>query len=558
MRKIRVGLLIDELDIPFWEYRMIESINAGNYAEIVLVVRKKRTDIPERSFLARLKNSFTAPLFKLYTRVENKLSKPIPDAFTKKNIENIIKTSGFIEVDCIEKKFSDYVAEKDIAVIKEYKVDVFLRMGFRILRGEILKTAKMGIWSYHHGDNLKYRGGPAGHWEVLKRERVVGSVLQILTEDLDGGEVLYRSWSSVEPSVNKTLNGLFWKTSAFVPRKLKELYEKGEEVFFAKVKAENSQLYFYSGRNYTLPGNFNFLKYFIPHFFNRVRNKLWKLFNFEQWILLYSFSSSNSPATSIYRYKKLIPPKDRYWADPCVIYNDEKHYIFFEEVLYQREEEQGYICVVEIDKSGIKSDPVVILEKPYHLSYPFVFYHNGDYFLIPESEANSTIQLYQAVNFPYQWEFKMNLMENIKAVDATIFYNDNRFWLFTNVREMEGASFSEELFLFSSDKLLTNEWKQHPSSPIVSDVKSSRPAGRIFSHNGKFFRPSQNCSGKYGYSTVINEITELNENTYKEHIVSHILPDWDDKVVATHTLSFEQGLSVIDAQVKRRKRWFFF
>lgn len=558
MDKLRVGLLIDDLNVPLWEYKMIEAINAGGYAEIVLAVKRKNPADPEKSFFEKLKENLRVGCFKVFTKFENKFFKSSPNAFAEKNIKELIQSSAIIEVNCIEKKFSDYIVDADIAEIRKYNVDVFIRLGFRILRGEILKTAKMGVWSYHHGDNFLYRGGPAGVWEFLKREKTVGSILQILTEDLDGGEILYRSWSQIYTSLNKTLNGFYWKTSLFIPRKLKELHETGRDVFFAKIKSENEQLHFYSHKNYTIPVNHQFLKLFIPFLFNRVKHKLWKIFNFEQWILLYSFSNNNSFSTSMYRYKRLIPPSDRYWADPCVIYKEGKHYVFFEEVMNPGKNEIGHLCVAEIDKKGFKSEPVIILKKPYHLSYPFVFEHKGDYYLIPESDENSSIQLYHAVNFPFEWEFKMNLMENIKAVDTTILYKDDRVWLFTNIPQIDGASYSEELFLFSADTLFTNEWTSHPCNPVVSDVKSSRPAGRLFYNNGKLYRPSQDCSVRYGYATIINEIVALNEREYKEVKVSDITPNWADDVVATHSLSYDQGLSMIDSTIKRRKNLFSF
>jgi hypothetical protein len=555
MKKVRVGLLVDNLNVASWEYKMIETIAAGDYAEIVLIVKRKSPSEPKKSFAARLKENLRVGFFKLYIKAENLVFKPQPSAFEEKNINALIQSATFLEVDCIEKKYSDYITDTDIAEIKKHDIDVFVRLGFRILRGEILKVAKMGVWSYHHGDNFLYRGGPAGVWEFLKREKTVGSILQVLTEDLDGGKILYRSWSQVYTSLNKTINGYYWKTAMFLPRKLKELYKTGEQAFTARVKSGNEQLHFYSDRNYTVPTNYNFLKLFLPFLFGRIKYKIWKIFNFEQWILLYSFDNKNNFSTSMYRYKKLIPPADRYWADPFVVFKDGKHYIFFEEVMYNKLPECGYLSVVEIDKMGIKSEPVVILKQPYHLSYPFIFEHEEQYYLIPESEENSTIQLYMAKNFPFEWEFKMNLMENVKAVDTTLFFKDNKFWLFTNIREMEGASASEELFLFSSDTLFTTKWESHPCNPVISDVRYSRSAGRLFYNNGKLYRPSQDCSVRYGYATVINEVVELNERKYQEIKVSGITPDWDDNIVATHTLSYDQGLSVVDATLKRKKRW---
>jgi len=390
---------------------------------------------------------------------------------------------------------------------------------------------------------------------VFKQEKRIGSVLQILTEDLDGGEVLYRSYSTVFSTVKETMNNYFWRTSLFIPRKLQELHRLGKDSFFTNISKKNNQPYFYSDKNFTIPTNSQFLRLFIPRVWKIIKKKIAGLFSFNQWILLYSFDNKDSFSKSFFRYKKIIPPADRYWADPCVVKKDDKYYVFFEEVFYTKGNEKGHICVMELTKKGVASEPKIILKKSYHLSYPFVFKHNGEFYLIPESAENATIELYKAVNFPFEWEFTMNLMENIKAVDSTIFFKDGKYWLFANVSELEGTSFSEELFLFSSDNLLSNSWCKHPANPVVSDISASRPAGRIFQSNGKWYRPSQNCAIRYGHSMAINEVLEINETNYSEVKISDISPDWDKKFVGTHTFSFDEGLSVIDALMKRRRRW---
>jgi hypothetical protein len=550
MRKIRVGLLIDNIVIPFWAYKMVENIVLSEYAEVVLVVKKKTAIFQKRSFFTRVKDAYKFIIYRLYKQWENKKYKHEFDAFENKDLTTLISSFGFLEVECVEKRFSDYVSDTDIAKISEYNVDVFIRLGFRILRGSILNVARMGVWSYHHGDNLVNRGGPAGFWEYFKKEREIGSILQILTEDLDGGEVLYRSWSTVHYSHTETLNAFYWKTSLFIPRKLKELYETGEEQFLHRLKSENSHLHFYSNELYTLPHNPSLFNIILGNFWKLLQLKVWKQFNFEQWILLYHFNNKSSISTSIFRYKRLTPPKDKFWADPCVVYHNDTYFIFFEEFVYK--ENKGYISVMQIDKKGIVSNQKRILEKDYHLSYPFVFKYKGEYYMVPETGRSSTIQLYKAVNFPYEWKFEMNLMENVKAVDTTIFVKDEKVWMFTNIKAIAGAAY-DELFLFSSDNLLSKEWQSHPGNPVVSDVKSARCAGRLFYHNNKLYRPSQDCSYRYGYATGINEVLVLNNKEYKERKVSDISPEWAEDILATHTLSSEERLTVIDGLIKRRK-----
>ncbi|WP_162945044.1 glucosamine inositolphosphorylceramide transferase family protein [Flavisolibacter nicotianae] len=550
MGKVRIGLLVDSFQIPFWSYRLIENLNSSDFAEVVLVVKKKMT-VPQRSFKEKVNDKLRYFLYEYYKRWEHKKCAASPDAFAARDLKELISGCPLMEVECIEKKFSDFVKEEDVARIAEYKVDVLIRLGFRILRGGILRAAKMGVWSYHHGDNFVKRGGPSGFWEFFNKEKEIGSILQILTEDLDSGDVLYRSWSTVYPTHNGTLNGFYWKTSRFIPRKLKELHDQGEERFLEKLKSENGHLSFYSNRLYTLPDSYTFFKILVGEFWHRLRYKIWSLFNHEQWILLYSFNNKPGPSTSIFRYKRLIPPADKFWADPCVIFDSGKYFVFLEEFLYA--ENKGHISVLEIDPKGNYSESKAVLKKSYHLSYPFVFPYEGNYYMIPESERSGNIELYKAKNFPYEWEFKMYLMEDVTAVDTTVLLKDDKVWMFTNIVEMEGGPFHDELFLFSADTLFTQEWKSHPCNPIVSDVKSARSAGKLFYHNNKLYRPSQDCSVRYGYATVINEVVTLSESEYKERKVSVIAPNWAQDIVATHTFTFEKDLSMIDALMQKRK-----
>jgi len=206
-----------------------------------------------------------------------------------------------------------------------------------------------------------------------------------------------------------------------------------------------------------------------------------------------------------------------------------------------------------MDKNGLYSSPLVVLERGYHLSYPFLFEEDETFYMVPETAENKTIELYKCIEFPKKWEFCMNLMEDVYAVDTTIVKKDNKYWLFCNIKENEGASSCDELFLFYSDSLFNPNWTAHPGNPIVSDVKSSRSAGNIFDFKNKLYRPSQNSAKRYGYGMNINEVTELNEKSYQENTVQSIYPNWEKDILATHTLNNIGRLTVIDALLRRRK-----
>src|SRR6266567_2602478 len=90
-----------------------------------------------------------------------------------------------------------------------------------ILAGEILTAARYGVWSYHHGDNDFYRGGPPHFWELCERAPLSGVILQVLTEELDGGVVLCKSLFATQPTVMVSRNRFapYWGSTDLVIRK---------------------------------------------------------------------------------------------------------------------------------------------------------------------------------------------------------------------------------------------------------------------------------------------------------------------------------------------------
>jgi hypothetical protein len=137
--------------------------------------------------------------------------------------------------------------------------------------------------------------------------------------------------------------------------------------------------------------------------------------------------------------------------------------------------------------------------------------------------------------------------------DPTVFQHEGRWWMFVNEAETEGASTWDELFVYHSDSPLSGHWIPHRRNPVVSDTRSARPAGRLFERDGRLYRPSQDCSGHYGYGLNICEVTALTEREYSERVVTRVQPTWDKRVISTHTLNHAGGLTVADGQLRRRR-----
>jgi hypothetical protein len=122
------------------------------------------------------------------------------------------------------------------------------------------------------------------------------------------------------------------------------------------------------------------------------------------------------------------------------------------------------------------------------------------------------------------------------------------------MKEREGASPNDELFLFWTEDLLNGEWTPHPKNPIVADGRTSRPAGAILTVDGKIFRPSQDSSICLGHAVNLNQIVELDKNRYHEARVSYIEAKWDRQIRRVHTYGYANGLSVVDSYMSRTLR----
>lgn len=200
--------------------------------------------------------------------------------------------------------------------------------------------------------------------------------------------------------------------------------------------------------------------------------------------------------------------KARFVADPFMVRHDNTWYMFFE--VLNASSGKGEIAYATSDDALHWKYGKIILNEPFHLSYPQVFLHDGEYYMIPESYQAYGVRLYKAARFPDQWVAVKQLVEG-RFVDATILRHDESWWLFT-------ANFNrnDSLYLFFADSL-TGLWTEHPRSPVVSgDPNIARPGGSVLTYNSKLYRFAQDDYPEYGNQLWGFEITLLTKTDYAE------------------------------------------
>ena len=153
----------------------------------------------------------------------------------------------------------------------------------------------------------------------------------------------------------------------------------------------------------------------------------------------------------------------------------------------------------------------IVLAEPFHLSYPYVFECDGEYYMIPETLDAKQIRLYRATCFPYGWTHLTDLVEGNFA-DPSIFWAAGNWWMFACPSPFEHNS----LRLFLADSL-TGPWREHPRSPLIEgNPHIARPAGRVIAYNDSLIRFAQDCYPRYGTQVRAFEILELTSTSYRE------------------------------------------
>ena len=556
---LRIGLLLDSRDeISAFLAGIIEDIKASNFAGIELLVIRKPTDgrlalgKPPNSSAVRFLRHILDPklrqhlLYNLYLRLDARMKRP-NDPLARVDCRKLLSGIEALEVEPQGKKFVHRFPANALEKIRSKDLDVLVRFGFNILQGDILKAAHYGVWSYHHGDNEFYRGGPAHFWELREGSALSGVILQVLTEELDGGLVLCKSLFATERTLSVSRNRYvpYWGSSDLMIRKLNELHQFGWDYLLEK--AIPPAPYQGKRRIYRTPTNQDIfpwlgpilLKKAISYPFRKERVKHWKIATRVNGKPLFD-SDSNSDFSG---FRWIDPPKGHFWADPFAFEHEGKCWAFFED--YSYEKERAAIVCSEVSPSGELGPPALCLHHPsQHYSYPHVFRFGSEIFMIPESFDSNSVDLYRCQEFPHKWVREATVLEG-RFVDTTIWEHDGLWWLTTTSAEPSSSAGCLLLFYSAS---LSGEWHFHPGNPISTDIRTNRGAGRVFQSHNRLIRPSQSCAPSYGYSVSFNEITELSKHRYSERTLKTITPEHWAGLSGVHTYNWAGNVELIDGQ----------
>lgn len=440
-------------------------------------------------------------------------------------------------------RWSQYFRDEDVARIRSFNLDFILKFAFGIIRGEILNAARFGVWSWHHGDEDKYRGGPPAFWEIVNADPVTGALLQRLTERLDGGVVLKKC--------HVPTDGLSYR------RNLQRIQESSTHmarwVCLDILSGRTSDLNAPPSRTrapiYRAPNDWRMLKFWSRILGNRIRYKI-----DNQRMEIWNVGLVQAPPERFLdeTYRPQIEWSEyrepcQFVADPFLVPAGDETRLLAEEFQYYGE--RGRIVEMRRGGDGKLSALIPAIDAGVHMSYPYVIQHEGSVYAIPESGDAREVRLYRLDPSSGSWLYVKNLITGVDAVDSTVFEDGNSWWLLHSGASGVGRW---SLYVWSAPSLL-GPWSPHPGNPVKTDVRSTRPAGNPFRCEGRLYRPAQDGSRSYGSAMTINRIDAISQTDFRETTVRWIGPDltgpYPDGI---HTLSGLGGWSVVDG---KKHRW---
>ncbi len=515
MAQLRIGFILPAETVPAWAAQLIGNTRSQPNVEAVCAVLLGPSPA-------------ASGLLHFFSRYDRRFFHPRPSPWEPTSLPaDLLLLRGDVQ-----------------AHLQALRLDVLINLSLAVLPPGLPALARLGVWTARDGLSRIVIGAPAGWRELTFGKRLTTCQVEVTRAD-GSAHIAAQAVLATDPqSITRNQMRLLWRTAALIPRSLRVLLQHGEAEFFAGAQpAEPAQA--------AASPNLLHLSRLAPRQIHyTLRKYLRKRFTSEQWMLMLARRGSDAPLRWE-GFTPLVPPPDRLWADPFVVEHAGRTHIFVEELLFA--EKRGAINCLTLNDAGEVAANTRVLEKPHHLSYPFIFEFQGAWYMLPEMSASRSVELYRCTHFPDHWVYEKALMRDVTALDATLLEFDGRWWMFVNLAEDMGNSTWDSLHLFYADSPLSETWTPHPLNPVVADVRSARPAGRPFLRDGKLFRPSQDSMLRYGYSLRLNRVDKLTVDEYEETTVEILIPPQGTNIIATHTLNASAHWTVIDVQTRRSK-----
>lgn len=519
-QKIRLGLVTTSLSaIEPWAVNLIERLHGEDAVQLAAIV----IDAPRAGASPR-----AGGLYRLARRLDEMLfARPPVQRPVDEQVRDVVKLS---------------VAgtPEDLDRLRELGLDLLILLEPTANAAAAAAQTTFGAWTFDFCASAAAEQDVIGFWEALRHEPTVG--VRLLHSPAEGGERRVVASASFNTKFSGARNAAFAKarSNSLILRELRRLARNR--------RIDTGGMAPFVDDAPRPPGFFDAVAYgvhIVQQVFRRVlylvigklglRNEMWALY----------VGEGDAPFPDLSKARKLEPFRGEAWADPFIHQENGETFIFFEKLVYR--EGRGLISVGRL-RDGRFEFIGDVLDLEHHLSYPFIFRHDGQLYMTPERYQADRVEVWRCVEFPLKWELHATALEGRSPADTSLFFDGAEWWLFTNLSEKFYMDHCAELHVFKVDGPDLNILTPHDNNPVVIGSQFARNGGRIVSRDGRVFRPAQaNTFGIYGHGLNIMEIGKLTLHDYEETLVQFYAPDFRSGLMGLHHLDAGGGHFVVDA-----------
>lgn len=218
-------------------------------------------------------------------------------------------------------------------------------------------------------------------------------------------------------------------------------------------------------------------------------------------------------------------------ATPFGYFHDEQLNVLFEKS--DVHEGEGVIARLRPRSDNVLKRSRTMLDIGRPISYPYTVEQDGAVYVVLDHPTDGNVVLYR-VNANNDGLDRVTTLVEEPLSGASLFRHQGRWWLVgTKAPHVDAA-----LYVYWSEEL-GGPFRPHRHNPVKVDVRSSRPGGTPFVHEGRLWRPAQDRTPGAAVRIVFNEVTELTPERFTE------LPG-DHLGLFTHT-AYAKGMRTVCA-----------
>jgi hypothetical protein len=549
LTRLRFGILCKGLRFPGWQARCLQAVLETGLAEPALLVIEGPG--VKRARVARKLRQRDRLLFNLYNALVVKAhAKSYRRIDLRRTLDAVPRLVCDAQVQGPVHRFD----AADVAEIRAHRLDFIIRFGFDVLAGEILSAARYGVWSYHHGDEQRFRGAPPGFWEIFHDEPSTGVLLQRLTERLDNGSVLFKGHFRTALTYPGNVDRVYLGAADWIALCVKRICAGDQRFPFEPGPRSEAPVL-------RAPTNRMFMRFALQQIRRITKRVLRRACFADAWNVGYARCSKRQVIDGMSTAGVIwaTPCRGaRYLADPMVVQEPAGAKVYAEEYHYFG---RGRLVSLDWPRSFSWADAGLECDLGRHASYPFVFRHQDELWMVPESCALRKVMLLKKSPAGC-WEHERDLIDDAALADPTLLWHRDRWWLFA--ADARGTP-NTRLLIYHAPTL-TGPWSPHRLNPVKVDVTGARPAGPLFEVDGDLYRPAQDCAARYGHAITIHRVIELSADAFAELQVARVEAAKDSAYPdGVHTLTTTDDGLFLDGNRKvfrpqlmpaRLGRWF--